>query len=147
MRTNSKRERNKKRGRHNTSQELMEHLTTDFGSLGLTSSRGGGGASGSNAGEWPRQQPVPLPHPRNTPPQSQQFPRSSSRGSTNSNGNNHMMPSVNRSSSHDWQQLESDLNAATAKEFVPGHGWNTNHSSASSVGSNSQGEFCDLRHS
>ncbi|KAG7356791.1 hypothetical protein IV203_001477 [Nitzschia inconspicua] len=116
----------------------MEHLSTDFGNLGFSSSRGGGG-NGSNTGEWPRQQPVPPPQSRNTPPpQSHYFQRTSSRGSSSSNN---MGSSVNRSNgSQDWQQLESDLNAATAKEFVPGHGWSSHqHSSASSVGSNSQG--------
>jgi hypothetical protein len=120
----------------------MEHLSTDFGNLGLSSSRGGGGGGGSSAGEWPRQQPVPPPQPRNAQPS--QYQRSA--GFRGSNNSNNMPPSVSRSGSHDWQQLESDLNAATAKEFVPGHGWNTQQhqqqlSSASSVGSNSQGEL------
>jgi hypothetical protein len=117
----------------------MEHLSTDFGNLGLSSSRGGVGGS-SSAGEWPRQQPVPPPQPRTAP--TAQYQRTAGFRGSNSNAN--MAPSVLRSGSNDWQQLESDLNAATAKEFVPGHGWNTQQqqqlSSASSVGSNSQGE-------
>jgi hypothetical protein len=122
----------------------MEHFSTDFGNLGLSSSRGGG-IAGSSAGEWPRQQPVPCPPPRNTPPS--QYPNTRSGGFRGSNSNNNMPPSVLRSGSHDWQQLESDLNAATAKEFVPGHGWNTQQQqqlpSSSSVASNSHGE-CDF---
>ena len=110
----------------------MEHLSQDFGNLGLSrgSSGGAGGANGS--GQWPRAQAPPS---RSSPPQSQGgrsgYQQSSSRSSQEQQGS--------RGSGEDWKQLESDLNAATAKEFVPGNAWGNQHSSNSSVGSNSQG--------
>jgi hypothetical protein len=34
-------------------------------------------------------------------------------------------PQVERAESSDWGQVESELNAASVKEFVPGKGWIT----------------------
>ncbi|KAL3922034.1 MAG: hypothetical protein SGILL_002422 [Bacillariaceae sp.] len=124
----------------------MEHLSSDFGSLGLSrgsSSSGGGNGQGSssNNGQWPRQLPQPpaaQSHQRTSPPAQPPGHRSYHQQPQQSRSN--MQPNqVARDGSQDWQQLESDLNAATAKEFVPGNGWPNQHSSASSVGSNSQG--------
>jgi hypothetical protein len=112
----------------------MEHLTSDFGNLGLSREPSSVGASGT--GQWPRAQPPP---PRNSPhSQGRQSYHSQQSSSSRSNGNN-LSQQVSRSGSQDWQQLESDLNAATAKEFVPGSAWPNQNSSNSSVGSNSQG--------
>ena len=115
----------------------MEHLSTDFGNLGLSrGGSGGGGGASSGSGQWPRAQAPPS---RNSPPQGQRsgyHHQSSSAGSRESSSQQQQ-----QRSGEDWKQLESDLNAATAKEFVPGNAWSNQHSSNSSVGSNSQGRF------
>ena len=38
-------------------------------------------------------------------------------------------PQVERTGSSDWGQVESELNAASVKEFVPGRGWTTSGTS------------------
>jgi len=95
----------------------MENLSSNFGSLNLSSrardwsSSNNTTSSASSSGSNSQQQRANL--------QQQQQMQAAAGGP------------------QDWQQLESELNAATAKEFVPGRGWST-QSSTSSVASNSQ---------
>lgn len=48
-------------------------------------------------------------------------------------------PNLPSGERNDWEELESELNAATVKEYVPGRVWGDDKSRAESVGS--QGEF------
>jgi hypothetical protein len=123
----------------------MDHLSSDFGGLGLSSAADewkpppGAPTSSSSQGLYSQQQErAPGPVSRLTmlnkqPHQQQQQPEQ-----------------VQRSNSQDWQQLQqqqqlqlqhqadSDLNANAVKEFVPGRGWSA-QSSTSSGGSVSAG--------
>jgi hypothetical protein len=42
-------------------------------------------------------------------------------------------PQVERTGSSDWGQVDSELNAASVKEFVPGKGWSTQNTSTANA--------------
>jgi hypothetical protein len=120
----------------------LEHLSANFGNLNL-STRGQheGESSGTNH-QWNSNGSS---NGDSNGSQQQQQQQQQTQGPKSEHGEG---PRVGSNSSHqDWQQLESELNAATAKEFVPGRGWRNQHSSASSVGSgnsSSQRKFCPI---
>ena len=110
----------------------LEHLSANFGNLNLASSRGGQGGGGSGGSSTGSSSPA------------RQWNSNNNNNSNDSNGRQQQQQQQQQHHGQDWQQLESELNAATAKEFVPGRGWRNQHSSASSVGSgnsNSQRKF------
>ena len=120
----------------------LEHLSANFGNLNLSSrggqqgtSTGGGGGSSSSGGTGTPTRQWNSNNNSNENGKTQQDSQGPPPQQGGGGGGGGGGGPAGNSAHQDWQQLESELNAATAKEFVPGRSWRNQHSSASSVAS------------